>query len=247
MGAQAPVRGTAAPLINRDFGGFDRPRAVFSNMPIGGFMEIRDYHMFVDDFYGFDAVEVWEVVKDSSASADVQADQENGVVQISSQTTTENDGGLIQALNTSFLVKSGKKLWFEARVKVSDADQCDMFVGLANTASTNPEAVVAEGLARVGFELVDGAADIKYVVDNDTAATKTDSGQDASDDTWVKLGFRTDGGSVRFYVDDSHVGNADIPSAISAVTLGPAFFGLSGNTTGTHTRSIDYVIAVQER
>ena len=187
------------------------------------------------------------IIKDTGASALISADAENGALVLSSTATTDDDGAAIQADNCSFLVKSGKKLWFEARVKVSDADQCDMFVGLCENFATNPENAIAEGCARVGFELVDGSAVIKCVTDNNTASTKTSSGVSASDATYVRLGFRTDGSSIRFYVNRSLVLTADIPSAIAAITLGPAFFGLSGNNTGTHTRTIDYIMAVQER
>src|SRR5690606_10768518 len=101
--------------------------------------------------------------------------------------------------------------------------------------------------ARVGFELVDGSAILQAVQDNDTASDKDALSVSMADDTWTKLGFRTDGGHIRYYINDSLVHSLAIDSAIAAVTLGPAFFGLSGNDTGTHTRSMDYVFAVQER
>lgn len=239
------MKGTG-PFLNRDFGGFDRPRALFSSMPVGSDID-SDYQILFEDFNDTLVTGRWETVKDAGAAAAVTADLENGVLTLTSTATTDNDGALVQAVNTSFLVKSGKKLMFEARVKVSDADQCDMFIGLADTAATDPEAVVAAGLARVGFELLDGAATINTVIDNDTSATKTVLTQTMSDDTYVRLGFRTEGASVRFYVNRVLVSTQSIPSAIAAVTLGPAFFGLSGNASGTHTRACDYILVVQER
>lgn len=237
----------SGPHLNRNFYDQDRPRALFSDLPIG-YDQHPDYFHFFDDFTHFTDNEFWEEVADGTTTFALVADAANGVMRLGSQAATDDSGVLLQAVNTNFLVKSGKKLWFEAMVKVSDADQCDMFVGLADTAASNPEAVVAAGLARVGFELVDGSANILAVVDNDTAATKTDTGKDAADDTFVRLGFRCDGGgAIRYYVNRSLVHTESIPSAIAAVTLGPAFFGLSGNDTGTHTRDIDYVLAVQER
>lgn len=189
----------------------------------------------------------YNVVKDTGASVAIDADAENGVLKLSSTATTDNDGVLIQNHQTNFLCKSGRSLWFEARVKVSDADQCDMFVGLADEAATDPENVVANGLARVGFELRDGSAVIQTIVDNDTTATVTSSGISAADDTFIRLGFRTDGGHIRYYVNRALVGSVAIPSAIAAVTLGPSFFNLSGDASGTHTASIDYILAVQSR
>lgn len=241
---------STGPRLNKDYGGFDRPRALFSSMPQGPDLAC-DYQIFFDDFLASvnDATNQWIVVKDTGATALVgTGDVENGALTITSTATTDDDGGSIQRAETTFLFKSGKKLWFEARVKVSDADQGEMFVGLADNFATDPEAVIAEGLARVGFELIDGSAVINTVLDNDTAATKTVlTGYSMSDDTYVKLGFRTDGASVRFYVNRALVSTQSIPSAVAAVTMGPAFFHLSGNASGTHTAAIDYIMAVQER
>lgn len=232
------------PFLNRDFQGQDRPRAIFSKMPVGVDM-LADFHIFFDDFL-IEQTELDEV-KDVGAAIAVVADAENGVLRITSTATTDNDGGLVQLDETSFLVKSGKKLMFEARVRVSDADQGEMFIGLADTAATNPEAVIASGLARVGFELVDGSAAINTVIDDDTTSTRTALSSSMSDATFVRLGFMTDGASIRFYVNRSLVSTQSIPSAIAAVTLGPAFFHLSGDDQGTHTADCDYILVCQER
>jgi hypothetical protein len=218
-----------------------------SNMPVGMLSNFGDYHSVVEDFDGkaFNATDVWTVIKDASATVALNS-ADNGELLISSAATTDNDGGSIQMV-PSFLVKSGKKLWFEARVKVSSAADCDMFIGLAETHATDPEAVVVDGIARVGFELVDGSAVIQSVIDNDTAATRVSTTISAADATYVRLGFRTDGASIRFYVNRSLTNTRDIPSAIAAKLLSPTFFGLSGSASGTHTRAIDYMIAVQER
>jgi hypothetical protein len=240
---------STGPRLNKDYGGFDRARSLFSNLP-AAVDHLCDYQIFFDDFLASvnDATNQWIVVKDTGATALVgTGDVENGALTLTSTATTDDDGGSIQRAETTFLVKSGKKLWFEARVKVSDADQGEMFVGLADNFATDPEAVIVEGVARVGFELIDGAATINTVIDNDTAATKTVLSSSMSDDTYVRLGFRTDGASIRFYVNRALVSTQSIPAAIAAVTLGPAFFHLSGNASGTHTAAIDYILAAQVR
>lgn len=237
------------PFLNRDLGGFDRPRALFSGLPVGVDM-LCDYTVFFDDFLASvnDATNQWIVVKDAGATALVgTGDLENGAMVLTSAATTDDDGASIQRAETTFLVKSGKKLWFEARVKVSDADQGEMFIGLADNFATDPEAVIVDGISRVGFELQDGSANIYTVQDNDTAVTRVDSGKDAADDTYVRLGFRTDGGSIRYYVNRALVGTVAIASANAAITLGPAFMHLSGNASGTHTAHCDYIMVCQER
>lgn len=236
------------PFLNRDFGGFDRPRALFSKLPVG-VDGLCDTAVFFDDFIcsALNATDTWEVIKDTSATVLAGSDLDSGQAIITSQATTDNDGGSMQMTAASFLCKSGKDLWFETRVKVSDADQGEMFVGLAEAFATNPEAVIVNGIARVGFELIDGAATINTVIDNDTSPTRTVLSSSMADATFVRLGFRTEGASVRFYVNRALVSTQSIPAAIAAVALSPALFHLSGNATGTHTMHIDYVLAAQER
>lgn len=232
------------PSLNRNFYGEDRPRALFSDMPIG-LDCLADYQYFFTDFIS--EVPELDEVKDAGAAIAVVADAENGVLRITSTATTDNDGGLVQLDETSFLCVAGRSLMFEARVKVSDADQGELFIGLADTAATDPEAVIAEGLARIGFELIDGAATINTVQDNDTASTRVVLSSSMADDTYVRLGFRIDNASIRYYVNRALVGTVALSSAIAAVTMGPAFFHLSGNATGTHTADCDYILVISER
>lgn len=238
------------PFLNRDLGGSERGsgRNFFSGMPIA--LDALDYCVDFDDFVTSlnDATNGWIVVKDAGASAlQGTGDLENGVMLLTSAATTDNDGASIQRAETIFLVKTGKKLWFEARVKVSVAAQCDMFVGLADNFVTDPEAVIVGGVARVGFELLDGAATINTVIDDDTTSVKTILSASMVDDTYVRLGFRTEGASIRFYVNRALISTQALPAAIAAVTLGPAFFNLSGDATGTHTAHADYLFAAQQR
>lgn len=241
---------TKGPLLNIDLGHRDDPRALFSKMPFGlDFLCDYHYDYIAPGMFSLnDATNGLIVVKDASATVLFgTGDVENGAVTITSQTTTDNDGGSIQRAETTFLCKAGKKLWFEAKVKVSAAADGEMFVGLADNFATDPEAVIVGGLARVGFELIDGAATINTVIDDDTTATKTILANSMSDATYVRLGFRTDGASIRFYVNRSLVSTQSIPTAIAAVTMGPAFFHLSGSASGTHTAAMEYLLAVQER
>lgn len=247
------------PSLNKDFGAFDRPRALFSKMPIGVDF-LPDYQLFHDDFLSSvnDATNQWIVVKDTGATALVgTGDLENGAMTLTSTATTDNDGASIQRAECTFLAVAGRDLMFEARVKVSTANDGEMFVGLTENFATNPEAVIVNGIARIGFELVEGSAVINTVIDNDTTATYSavqlgiGSGAAAmpsmADGVYVKLGFRVDGASIRFYVNRALVSVRDLPTAIATKTLCPAFFHLSGNATGTHTALIDYVTVCAKR
>jgi hypothetical protein len=248
MGVQPAQRGIHGPLLNKDFYGFDRPRALFSNLPMGSFNEFDYMHDF-DDFKSaaINLTNDWIDLKTASASAPVLSSEENGAVTLGSQATTDNSACSIQRTMKPFLIKASKKLWFEARVKVSVANDCDMFVGLAETFAADPNNCVVAGTARVGFELVDGSAIIQCSQDNDTATTLTSSGISAVDDTYIRLGFRTDGGSIRYYINRALVATVSLSTAIAAKAMGPAFYGQSGSATGTMTRKMDYFFACQER
>ena len=106
---------------------FSNARPTLENLNIKAW---PDQVVYMDDFTGvaFDNTNDWTVVKDSSATVALDADVLNGVVKLSSQATTDNDGSSIQG-NEIFALPStaGEKLYFEARFSMADADQMDLF------------------------------------------------------------------------------------------------------------------------
>ncbi len=217
------------------------PREWFNNLPLSS---DPDYWFFMDDFMALDDTDVWIVVKDGSASVAVQAGA-GGEVILSSQATTEDDGAMMQT--AEFVTPTaGKKIWFEIKVKVSDADQNDSFFGLCITAITNPENVLTSA-DRIGFQINDGNASILCKTEDSGSETSTDSGVDAGDGTYVKLGLFIDGVStVKFYINRALVAT-HTDDIVSDQDLALTIFGISGDATGTHTRIVDYVMAVGER
>ena len=107
------------------------------------------------------------------------------------------------------MVASSKKIFFEATVAVADADDMDMFVGLAEN-GTFATGVPFTANNQIGFLLVEGAADIYANCDSGGTETKTDTGIDFADGAESgstitntrRLGFVATGtGRVEFYVD----------------------------------------------
>lgn len=227
-------------------------RAFFSGMPLDVGQINPDYIVLFDDFTmlhgkALNATDMYDVVKDAGAAVAVQ-DVLGGVARITSTATTDNDGGLIQCTANSLARTSGKKLWFEARVKVSDADQGEMFVGLAEQAAADPEAVIAATIHRMGFELVDGSAVLNFSNCDGTANSLTSTGVSMSDDTFIKVGFYYDGTTISVYVDRVLKLSGLVPGPASGSGLmTPAFFHLSGDNAGTHTAEIDYYMVILER
>lgn len=223
--------------------GADPDRKWFLDLPL---RSDPDHVVFWDDFTGIavDSTNDWTVVKDTSATVAIAADTENGRLALTSEATTENDGASIQA-NEIFAAASGRSLWFEAKIQVSNADEIDLFVGLTENFATNPEAVLTAS-NRIGFQINDGDASILCKTESGDTESSTDSGKDAADDTDVILGFRVDAtNAVYFYVDRVLVAThtSNIPTAL----LTPAVMELSGTATGTISASLDYILAVQTR
>ena len=99
------------------------------------------------------------------ASAAIVADAEGGEIALTSAATTDNDGASIQGKHEIFALPStaGQSIWYETRVKVSDADQMDLLVGMTETFSTNPEAALL--LKDHWFLLTDGSAVIAGITE----------------------------------------------------------------------------------
>lgn len=228
------------PLLNNDKNPESGARGLFSGMPT---LIDPDFVSFFDDFNKYDANE-WVIVKDTGATI-VGADDRGGVIQVAATATTDNDGASLQAPDESFQLSAGKKLWFESRLKVYTPSQCDVFVGLCETFSVNPEACLTSS-NRVGFQITDGDASLLMKTEASAVETSTDSGSDASSEVYVKLGFYWDGSeTVYFFVDRSYVGKhtTNVPSSY----LLPAAMLLSGDAVNPHLLTIDYIMACMER
>lgn len=215
----------------------------FADQPIGS---SPDYIEFWDDFTGIavNTTNDWTSVKDSSATVAIVADTHGGELALTSAATTDNDGASIQG-NEIFLPASGRKIWFEARVKVADADQQDVFVGLCGNFATDPEACLAAS-NRIGLQIDDGNASILCKSEATDTETSTDSGIDAADATYVRVGFIVNGTTnIKYFVNRQLV--ATHTTNIPATELAPAVFSLSGNNQGTKSLTIDYIRVVSTR
>lgn len=163
-----------------------------------------------------------------------------GVVSLKAE--LEAGAGIQLQKSESIAIASGKKLAAECRVALSDADDISFLFGLTTTAGdivgTNPNDIVA-------FLVDAGDASIKYKVAKDGTGSAVDSGSDASDGTYVKLGFNYDGDStIEFFVDGTSVGTvtANIPDdEVLALSL-----GAEAGSTAAVQALVDYVKVVAE-
>lgn len=222
-------------------------RSEFRNLPAGAIMH-PDYVVVMDDFVEYDAND-WTVVKDSGAAVAAATDALNGAITLTSAATTDDDGASIQKTDEGFALTSGKRLWFKARLKVSDADDMEMFAGLCENFATNPEAC-ATAANRVGWQLDDGDATPRAVSEKANTETTTDAAtdtsQDLADDTYVELGFYWDGKNrIDYYKDGNYITTITTNLPTANMTIG--VYSLSGSNSGTKVMTVDYVFCCMER
>jgi hypothetical protein len=241
-------------MANTHFSGpvlFSAARPTFENLNIGSW---PDQTRFMADFTGIvlDATNDWTVVKDSSATVALQADALNGVVDLTSQATTDNDGASIQGNEIWGLPSTaGQKLYFEARFQMSDADQMDLFIGVCENFASNPENCLTAS-NRIGFQIDDGDATPHLITessDSETDTTLSGTTYDFSDATDVTVSFIATKGTttdkVKFFINRTLVGTHS--TNVPTVNMTQAAMEISGNATGTKSMSIDYIMVAQDR
>lgn len=136
---------------------------------------------------------------------------------------------------------AGRKIWFEAEIKVADADDIDWFLGLASTDtnifSTDPIDIVA-------FRGDDGDANIDFQVRKAGTGAQADTGTDLVNATAIRLGFLVNGvTSVTPYINGTAktAVTTNIPIVEMALTWGM----LNGATTANNTLGLGWVDCTQ--
>lgn len=200
-------------------------------------------HVYFDDFDTYTAAD-WTIttVEAGAGSATEALANEDGGVLLITNDAADNDSDFFQKVGESFRFQVGHRLWFGARLKVSDATESDWVMGLQIT-DTTPLAV-SDG---VYFRKDDGDTQIDFVVVKDgTATTVTSVGLNVTD-TYVVLGFTYDGvGKIVPYV------NGAAGAAVAATNLPDdedltVSFGIQNGAAAAKSMSVDYVYAAKER
>ena len=186
----------------------------------------------------------WVITTTEAGSGDateaLAADEACGALLITND-NADDDVDHLQLNEENWRLSSGKKLWFDCRIKVSDATQSDWFIGLGIT-DTTPFATSD----RVGFEKNDGDANIDALCEKDTTETNTDTGSDGTDDTYVRLSFFWDGvDSITYFVNGKqkveHTTNQpDDENLCVSISI-------QNGAAAAKTMTIDYIHVVQER
>lgn len=139
----------------------------------------------------------------TSAALTLEDDELFGVGKLVSNTT--NQAQLTQN-GEPIKLAAGRKVWFEARVKLADADGMSFFCGLAITDADVHDTNLTD---YVGFFTTDGTLKVGCAKNSDnvpgsgtTGETDESTGTTLADDTFVVLRFEVDGlTAVKFYVN----------------------------------------------
>lgn len=200
-------------------------------------------HIWFDDFDKYTAAD-WTLttVEAGAGSATEAISNADGGVLLITNDAADDDSDFFQWTRETFKFVSGKKLWFKARIQISDATQSDMVIGLQIT-DTTPLAVT-DG---VYFRKDDGDANLDFVVIKDSAATTATAASTITAATWTELAFYYDGkSSIVAYKDDA-------PIATSVLTNLPddeemtISFGIQNGEAVAKTMSVDYIMVAKER
>lgn len=234
-------------------------------------------HVWDDFIYNFTADEVMPggnfLVVGTNPDTAVVTDEGNGVINISGSGAGDDEAYLVSNLLCDEIIKknSGKRLWFEARIKFEDADADTTFLcGLGESSLLAADALANEGASRnniadydfIGFHTDNdgtnmGNMESCYHQDGDSgvvtavqAAVITNSGT-TYDDDYLKLGFRFDGKkTVTFYLDGAALGTTlDIDDLTGDKLDDPLgiIIGIKDLAGGTDDLKVDWVRYAHEK
>ena len=177
----------------------------------------------------------------SGAATEALTNVQGGCLLITND-DADNDLDFFNLKVEGFKFVSGKKTFYKARFKVSDATQSDFVMGLQITDTTI--LAVSDG---VYFMKDDGDASLDFHVEKDGSDTTASAISTVSDDTFLIAGFFYDGKSaIEYYVDDVKLGTSVTTNLPDDEEL-TVSFGIQNGAAAAKTMTVDYIFVSQER
>jgi len=198
------------------------------------------FHTYMEDFDYYTAGD-WTVTETDAGATQALTDGDGGLLLITN-TAADNDLVSLQKKGESFRFASNKKLFFEARLKVSDATQSDVVIGLQITDITPLD--VTDG---VFFIKADGAATVNLLVEKNNTATTTSSVATMANDTFIRLGFYYDGASAIEYSVDGVVTGTSVTTNLPDDEDMTVTIAIQNGEAVAKTMTVDYVFVAKER
>lgn len=224
-------------ITNRDVG-----EGIGSFIP---FLDPTKHVVFFEDFvFRYNAADWVITTTEAGAGSATEAlgDGHGGTLVVTND-AADDDADFFNSTGEPFRFTSGKKVWFEARLKVSDATQSDVVVGLQITDTTPLD--VTDG---VFFIKSDGAATVNFHVEKDNTQTSASAVATMANDTYIKLGFTYDGGQTfKVYVNGTNVATVTTSTTIPDDEDLAISFGVQNGEAVAKVLTVDYLLAVAER
>lgn len=204
------------------------------------------YHTYFNDFDHYVAND-WTITNVGTTPTQALTDVDGGCLLLT-MAATDDSSSFLQKKGESFLVASGKKLFFAARFKVSDATQSDFVMGLQVTDTTPLD--VTDGIY---FQKDDGDANVDFYVSKNatTGRLTTTAATTVTSDTFCELAFYFDGRRyVSLWKDGLQVALVDLTTTLETYlpdTELTVSFGVQNGEAVAKTMTLDYIFAAQER
>ena len=201
------------------------------------------FHEYFNDFDNYTAGD-W-VVTETDAGATQALTAGDGGLLLITNTAADDDLVALQKTPAAFSLTAGKKAFFRARFKVSDATQSDIVIGLQVVDTTPLD--VTDGIY---FLKADGAATADFICRKNatTGSTSASAVATLANDTFISVGFYYDGVSKVYYaVDDTVKGYLDASSSYLPDTVCTVSFALQNGEAVAKTMTVDYIYAAIER
>lgn len=209
-----------------------------------------DVFVYFNDFLSY--LTTMEGLTTVGTGATVANQDAAGGVLLLTSSGTDNQAALIKSTNELFSVSVGKKLYFEARVKIAElnVDDTNVFVGL--TQGTIADAVPmlnnGGGIAdddSIGFYKADGGT-VWMAKSADGAAAYQSTNVNTRTANWVRLGFVADPVLAEFYIDGQKVAShsTTLPTADELMSL---CIGVKCGSANAETMQVDWVKIMQTR
>lgn len=222
-------------------------QAPYRNLADAGFPDPFKYQVYANDFQTLNATDF--TVTDVGINTTALTAEDGGVA-LTTTSAGATDASYHQLTAASFVFTPtssnvfGKRAFFRARLKISDATNTAIHAGLIVTSAT-PQAPTD------GLYFLKAAGATTFILRSTVASVSTDlaiTGFNFANATYIDFGFSYDGTNVRAFVNDTV--NKGVVAAFAPVLttalLTPSW-GIKNGAAAIKTLSTDFILAATER
>ena len=232
---------------------YDGISTVYADNPLGNlpYPDPTKYAIWMEDFILIPEVTTYWTNTNTGGTLAVASTGGTGVA---TQTMggTDNDLSQLYPKTATFALTSGKKAFFEAKIKVDKGaagtiGEQELFIGLA-AVETGGNFTASDGLTMtstncVGFWSIDGSTNLAAIIRKADVESIEGAASTYADATFYVLSWYFNGTSVAFYKDDQQIASlATFPTAAMAPTL-----YIKAGEGKASVLTTDYVLVAVER